>query len=151
MREDKRNLRNKASPETDAGCGRRRLRCGYGTDRRREQTGLFGVLPPVLLILVPLLLFELLLFSTDHKDHKQECYADYHPDGEHSCPLGAEFVIIALQIDDDNDPGKNIGHISADELREFHTVSGMLLPGTNDLSYNPPKPMCRPLPGNSSQ
>ena len=75
-------------------------------NRQKERAdGLFRVLAPVLSISVFFLLPGQLLFPADHEYHEQKCDADCHPHGEHSRSLCAEFVIIALQIDDDNDPG----------------------------------------------
>ena len=73
-------------------------------------------------------MFEGFLLPADHEYHEQECDADRHPHGEHGRALCAEFVIISFQIDDDNDPGQHISHVSADELREFHAVPGIGLP-----------------------
>ena len=74
------------------------------------------------------LLFELLPYlPAHHEDQEQECQAYCHPHSEYGCALSSELVIVAFQVDDDNDPWQHICHISPDDLRELYAVSRIRL------------------------
>ena len=55
----------------------------------------------------------------DSQYHKQEGEGNQHPYDKYGRTLFTEHVIISFQVNDDNNPGEYIGHITADKLRKF--------------------------------
>ena len=64
-------------------------------------------------------------FTRNKQYHCEERYRYNHPYHKDSRALFTEHIIIAFQVYNDYDPGKDVGHVAPDFFRKLHSLAAV--------------------------